>query len=83
MATSPKVWLIADRPVAVVQAGQPPAQQAAWLLDIPSGSTATATAAAFAADAGFPIGTVARVIDLSVSPLAISTFTLNSQWVPS
>jgi hypothetical protein len=83
MATSAKVWLIADRPTAVIQVGQPPAQQAAWLLDIPSGSTAAATAAAFASNAGFPIGTVANIIDLSVSPLTIATFTLNSQWVAS
>jgi hypothetical protein len=78
-----QVWLIADRPSAVIQPDQPPAQQAAWLLDIPAGSTAAATAASFAADQGFPIGTVARVIDLSASPLTIQTFVLSSQWIAS
>jgi hypothetical protein len=82
MATSPQCWLIADRPEAVIQQGQPPAQQAAWLLTIPSGSNANATAAAFAGQQ-FPAGTVARVIDLSVSPITVSTFTLTAQWVAS
>jgi hypothetical protein len=83
MATSPQVLLIMDRPSAVIQQGQPSAQMAAWLLDIPAGSDANATAAAFASEHGFPIGTVARVIDLSQATLQIRTFTLTSQWVAS
>lgn len=76
-----QVMLVADRPSAVIQQGQPPAQMSAWLLDIPEGSTATATAAAFANDHGFPIGTVARIIDLSVTPIVMSAYRLDSQWV--
>lgn len=76
-----QVWLIADRPEAVIQSGQPPAQQAAWLLDIPAGSNALNTAAVFASSQGFPSDTVARVIDLSVSPITISTFKLTASWV--
>jgi hypothetical protein len=76
-----QVWLIADRPSAVIQTGQPPAQQAAWLLDVPAGKSALQTAADFAGSQGFPSGTVARVVDLAASPITIQTFQLQSQWV--
>lgn len=77
-----QVLLIADRPEAVIQPGQPAAQMAAWLLDIPQDSTAAATAAAFADSHGFPIGTIARIIDLTnPASLTIAVFQLSSQWV--
>lgn len=76
------MWLIADRSSAVIQEGQPPAQQAAWLLDIPEGENGTQVAADFAASQGFPIGTVARVIDLNVEVIGIQTYQLSSQWLP-
>lgn len=76
-----KVWLIANRPTAVIQPGQPPAQQAAWELDVPDGKSATQTAADFAGQQGFPIGTVARVIDLTVDPITMQSYQLSSQWL--
>lgn len=81
-----QVLLIADRSEAVIQAGQPSAQMGAWLLDIPDGSDATATAANFAGSQAFPIGTTARVIDLAdpSQPLSavMAKYRLSSQWVP-
>ncbi len=76
-----QVLLVADRPSAVIQPGQPPAQMAAWLLDIPEGSTAIEIAGAFASQHGFPLGTVARVIDLGATPITVATYRLDSQWV--
>lgn len=79
-----QVLLIANRSEAVIQAGQPPAQMAAWLLDIPDAkgnSNALSVTAQFCTDNNFPIGTVARVIDLTVTPLVIQKFTLTGTWV--
>lgn len=79
-----QVLLIADRSEAVIQEGQPSAQMAAWLLSIPDtkgNSNALAVAAQFCTDNSFPIGTTARVIDLTVNPLVIQTFTLTGTWV--
>jgi hypothetical protein len=78
---SGQVLLLADRSEAVIQPGQPSAQMGAWLLDIPDGSTADAEAAAFATTQNFPIGTVARVIDLSANPSIMQEFTLQASWV--
>jgi hypothetical protein len=75
-----QVLLIADRPEAVIQTGQPPAQMAAYLLDIPDGEGALQVAADFAASQGFPVGTAARVIDLTADPLSMVVFTLTSSW---
>lgn len=73
--------LIADRTEAVIQPGQPPAQMAAYLLDYdPATGSALQAAADFATTAGFPIGTVARVVDLHA--LDIPTFQLQSSWAP-
>ena len=76
-----QVLLVADRSEAVIQPGQPPAQMGAWLLDIPDGSNAANTADQFANDQGFPIGTIARFVDVS-SPGVMETYQLNSTWVP-
>lgn len=80
----PQVLLVADRSAAVIQPGQPATQMAAWLLDIPTGSTAADTAAEFAGAQGLPIGTVCRVIDLT-DPTIMSIYSLDSAWaeVPS
>lgn len=77
-----QVWVIADRPEAVIQPGQPAAQQAAWLLDVPAGQTANQTASDFVDSQGFPIGTIVRSIDVAANPNAVKTFKLASQWVP-
>jgi hypothetical protein len=80
-----QVLFIADRSEAVIQPGQPSSQMAAWILDIPDGGSALVTAADFAAGAGFPIGTRARVIDLTdsaaVLSVAMSLWQLDAQWV--
>jgi hypothetical protein len=77
-----QVLLIMDRPSAVIQQGQPPAQMAAWLLDVPADGTALGVAAAFASANQFPLGTIARVIDLSkiTDPQAVQKFQLDSSW---
>lgn len=81
-----QVLLVADRSEAVIQVGQPPAQLGAWLLDIPPDWNALETASDFAGKQGFPIGTTARVIDLSnpaeTVGAAMSVWRLDSQWVP-
>lgn len=77
-----QVWLIADRPEAVIQPGQPPAQQAAWLLDVPAGKTPAQTCEDFAETQGFPMGTIASMIDLAKNPNAVESYRLSSQWVP-
>jgi hypothetical protein len=73
--------VIADRPEAVIQQGQPPAQMAAWLLDIPDGQNAVQAAAAWVQTQNMPIGTIARVIDVTAAGAAMATFRLDSQWV--
>lgn len=84
MATKPQVLLVADRPdSAVIQPGQPPATMGAWLLDIPDGSNALDTAAAFVANiraTAVSLGTVVRVIDLSANPITVRIFRLDSSW---
>lgn len=75
------VLLVMDRSdSAVVQAGQPSAQMGAWLLPIADGSSANQTAADFAASNSVPVGTIARVVDLSVTPITIAAFRLDSSW---
>jgi hypothetical protein len=80
IAPSANVLLIADRSEAVIQPGQPSASMGTWILPIPTGSNAAATAASFAATQGFPVGTNAYVIDLSATPLTIAEFTLTASW---
>ena len=78
---SGQAWLIATRgDTAVIQEGQPPAQQAAWLLDIPDGSTADDACVAFLTASAFPVGTVCQVIDLTTDPLTVQTNVLTAQW---
>ena len=75
--------LVADRPEAVIQAGQPSAQMAAWVLpyDPDKGGSALQAAADFAKLHGFPMLTVARIIDLATA--SVQTFQLQSNWVPT
>lgn len=81
--TNPQVLVICDRPdTAVIQTGQPPAQMAAWLLDIAKGSDANTTVSTWIETEGMPLGTVIRVIDLTKTPLVLTMFTLSSQLVP-
>ena len=76
--SEPRVLLIADRSEAVIQPGQPPAQMAAWFLDIPDGSDAATVAAEFVGEQGFPIGTVCRIVDLSDDSSVMETYKLDS-----
>lgn len=75
--------LVADKTdqSVVIQEGQPPAQMGAWLLiyDPDAGQSALSVAADFAAQHGFPVGTVARVVDLATT--TVLTYQLESQWV--
>lgn len=75
-----QVWLIADRSSAVIQEGQPPAQQAAWLLDVADDQSAEDACIAFLTASGFPVGTVCQMIDLAQDPLSIQTYALTAQW---
>jgi len=76
-------WLIIDTgPHQRFVEGQP-TSQAAWELPIPGGSSAGAEAQAFAADQNFSVGTVATLIDLSQTPIAISKYKLTSSWQPA
>lgn len=78
-----QVLIVADRSSAVIQPGQPPAQMAAWLMDVPAGSDALTVAKAFVKDQSFPLGTVVRVIDSAhiTDPLAAQAFQLENSWV--
>lgn len=74
-----QVLLIADRSDAVIQPGQPSAQMGAWILNIPDGSNALETAAAYADAQNFPSNTIARVIDLTTT--TVNVYKLQSSWV--
>lgn len=76
---SPNLLLIVTHNNSGAPIASPSAEMSAWQLPIPAGSTANAAAAAFAASQGFRSGTVAIVIDLSVSPPTISGF--KASWV--
>jgi hypothetical protein len=73
--------LVVDRTEAVIQQGQPTAVMGAWIIPIPDGQTAEQAASEFATTQGFPVGSTARVIDLSKVTVGLSVWTLTSQWV--
>lgn len=75
MAVIGHVWVIADKPV--VGGG---GYQAAWQLEIETGSDALSTAAAFAISQNFPIGTQVTVVDLLSSPIVRTTWRLDGSW---
>lgn len=77
-----QVLVVADTPdrSAVIQAGQPPAQMGAWLLDIPEGSDARATAAAWVEAQTLPLGTIVRIVDISVDPPRLYQHRLSAAW---
>lgn len=71
--------LIADtqQQHAVVQTGQPPTHIGAWFIEIPEGSDALTTAAAWVESQTFQVGTIMYLLD----PATARKFVLQSNWV--
>ena len=58
----------------------PNEQLTAWLVPIPTGKTAAQAATAFVNGLNLPVGTIAVLIDLSVSPPSFSSYQESATW---